>query len=88
MLSFRMLSLFKIHSLCTSLERQARRPVVHNLGALLASRPSVCYSLAFSLSSSLYKSAQIELEKATPGLGREFVCFQLAQQVFYFRGDV
>ena len=37
---------------------------MHNIGGLLASRPPVCYPLACSLSSSLYKSAQIELEKA------------------------
>jgi hypothetical protein len=43
--------------------------------------------LACSLSSSLYKSAQIELEKATLGALWEFVGVRLAQQVFYVRGD-
>jgi cytochrome bd-type quinol oxidase subunit 2 len=69
-----------------SLERQARRPGVHQRCAHLASSP-VCYPLASSLSSSLYKSAKRELEKVTPGIGWEFVCVQLAQQVFYFQGD-
>ncbi len=38
-------------------------------------------------SSSLEKSAQIELEKDLSGSGWEFVCVQLAQKVFYCRGD-